>query len=450
MIDFFLKKFWKYRKAFGLSYFYFGLSITYFLRDGIGLAPGNSVFTAVFTLGPLFLVFPTNGFKTYLRPNYLAYLTSFCFLAWSFFYFVFYCPNIGWFTNIPNTLVNYTMVLGIFVLLLTVNLAELRENFVPVCFVVCTLGCVFLIYYLARNPAYVVGMRAAVTVGTEENHTANPHIYARSAYGGVFSAILLLKHPLSSFKKLIVIGGGFVCLLILILAQSMSSILAFGLAMTLYVYFNSRLSSVIFKSYQMLWNWRFLLIIGTMLYMSSTIWAKYQGPITNISQTVGGRVERIFSTLIKSDKIQKEPAYLTTDLSAAERVEHINQVSTEIQANIENNEYFLLIFGNGFDKLYIDSPFIEVYYAFGIFGAFFYFSALWIFIKSVFSEMKNPRSDVTALIAYYFMLPFIQNLTSGSSADFQRWVIFALIARFLIPRKILLKKSTEKHQEIFS
>ena len=72
-LDWLFNKFNKYRQSIGLSFFFGGLPLVYFLRDGLKLAQGSTAFTAGIAILSLLIAFPLNPKKLY-QANTLGYL----------------------------------------------------------------------------------------------------------------------------------------------------------------------------------------------------------------------------------------------------------------------------------------------------------------------------------------------------------------------------------------
>lgn len=443
-LDWLLNKFNKYRQSIGLSFFFTGLPMVYFLRDGLKLAPGSSAFTAAFTIFSLLLAFPQNPKRLY-STNTIGYLFCILYGIMALIYLALYAPNRGWFTNTPVEIVNQLVLFTALFIFAGISINTLKDSFVQFTLLFCVIGGLSLIYYIARNPAYVIGMRAAISFGDDGGmgSMGNPHIYAKSAYIGVVAGIVLLRNETRQLWRWVYYGSVFILLIVIGLCQSMAIVMVTGIFFALYFISNLK-TQTIYKSLKWVFGWQ-----GAILFLAITfgiyyIWVftRYDEAIVNVFNHIFERFEKIFITFFDSETAKK--VKFSGDDSASTRVDNIALVFKTLAKNLDKGNWFPIIFGHGYQQYYVDSPFIEMFHDMGIIG-FILFAGLHIVILYwIFKEMFNPTCDFTLMIAFGFLVTLIQNFTFGMPYDYGRWCAIAFVARFALSyKKVYFKKSLE-------
>ncbi|AFK05051.1 hypothetical protein Emtol_3925 [Emticicia oligotrophica DSM 17448] len=435
-LDWLFLKFNKYRQSLGLSFFFGGLPIVYYLRDGLKLAPGSSAFTAGFTILSLLIAFPLNPKKLY-QTNTIGYLMCILYAVMALLYLATYAPNRGWFTNTPVEVANQIVFLmGLFIFA-GVSINDLKSTFLYFTLFFCTLGGLSLLYYIARNPAYMFGMRAAISFGDDGGMASmgNPHIYAKSAYIGIISGVILLRNEARIIWRLAIMASVLVLIVVVGLCQAMAMVLVTGIFFFLYVVTHIKLQNI-YKGLKWLMGWQGLLIFFILLYFGFSLWTNqhYKGYIMVASDIIFERLERIVTSFFTdSDATAKITA--TVDASASTRVVNITNVFKNLDKNIENGNLFPIFFGHGYQEFYVDSPFIEMFHDLGIVGFLIFLTLHLIILKWIWKEIFNPTCDFTLMLSYFFLATLIQNFTFGMPYDYGRWCSMAFVARFALEYK---------------
>ena len=127
-LDWFLNRFNKYRQSIGLSFFFGGLPLVYFLRDGLKLAPGSTAFTAGLAILSLLLAFPQNPKRLY-HANTIGYLLCGLYGLIALTYLAIYSPNRGWFTNTPIEVGNQLVFLLAMFIFASISINTLKPHF---------------------------------------------------------------------------------------------------------------------------------------------------------------------------------------------------------------------------------------------------------------------------------------------------------------------------------
>jgi hypothetical protein len=90
-----------------------------------------------------------------------------------------------------------------------------------------------------------------------------------------------------------------------------------------------------------------------------------------------------------------------------------------------------LIFGNGYQDLYVDVPVVEAFNSLGLLGFILILTLLYQLSKFSILQIKNPESPTTEFIGYAFFYFLILSFTNGLIIDYNRWSFFVLVCRFL-------------------
>lgn len=435
-LDWLFNKFNKYRQSIGLSFFFGGLPLVYFLRDGLKLAQGSTAFTAGIAIISLLLAFPINPKKLY-QTNTLGYLMCILYGIIALSYLAAYAPNRGWFTNTPIEVGNQLVFLTAMFIFAGISINNLKSTFLYFTLIFCTLGGLSLLYYIARNPAYMFGMRAAISFGDEGGMSSmgNPHIYAKSAYIGIVAGVILFRSEARILWKTVILVSVLILIIVVGLCQAMAMVLITGIFFFLYFITNIKPNNI-YKILKWLMGWRGFIIFLVLTYIGFSLWnnAHYKGYFMVAIDIIGDRLGKIITSFFTdSDSIAKVKA--AVDDSASTRVVNITKVFTSFSKNIEDGNWFLIIFGHGYQEYYVDSPFIEMLHDLGIIG-FLIFSILQLVIlKWIWKEIFNPTCDFTLMLAYFFLATFIQNFTMGMPYDYGRWCTMAFVARFALNYK---------------
>lgn len=435
-LDWLFNKFNKYRQSIGLSFFFGGLPLVYFLRDGLKLAQGSTAFTAGIAILSLLIAFPLNPKKLY-QPNTIGYLMCILYGIMALAYLAAYAPNRGWFTNTPIEIGNQLVFLTAMFIFAGISINTLKSSFLYFTLVFCVLGGISLLYYIARNPAYMFGMRAAISFGDEGGMASmgNPHIYAKSAYIGIVAGMILLRSEARILWRTAIIGSVLILIVVVGLCQAMAMILITGIFFFLYFVSNIK-ANTIYKGLKWLMSWRGFVIFLLLAYIGFSLWNNvyYRQYFIVAFDIIGDRLGKIITSFFTdSDSVSKVKA--AVDDSASTRVVNITQVFTNLSKNVENGNWFLIFFGHGYQGYYVDSPFIEMFHDLGVIGFSIFAILHFIILKWIWKEIFHPTCDFTLMVAYFFLATFIQNFTMGMPYDYGRWCTLAFVARFALDYK---------------
>ena len=425
----------KYRQSIGLSFFFFGAPVVYFLRDGLKLAPNSSAFTAAFTILSLFVAFPLNIKKVY-QTNTLGYLLCISYSILAITYLAIYAPNRGWFTNTPVEAVYQTLILVSMFIFAGTSINSLKDDFLFFTLVFCVIGGLSLLYYLARNPMYVIGMRAAISFDGDDamSSMGNPHIYAKSAFAGIVAGMLMLKTETRFLWRIGIMGSVFLLTIVVALCQAMAVVLITGIFFFLYFLASINATSI-YKTLKWVFGWQGLLLFFGICYGIYYIWeyTRLDEYIINVSDLIYDRIERIVTTLLEPET--SKSVKLAGDDSASTRVENITAMFKTFNGNIEDGNWINVIFGNGYHHKYVDSPVFQTLNDLGIIGFTIFVTLHIVLMVWVVKEIFRPTCNFTQFIAFVFLVTLVQNITFGMPYDYQRWTAMIFVARFALNYK---------------
>ena len=442
-LDWLFNKFNKYRQSIGLSFFFGGLPIVYFFRDGLKIAPGSTVFTAGIAIVSLLIAFPLNPKKLY-QANTVGYLMCILYGMMALLYLATYAPNRGWFTNTPIEIGNQLVFLTAMFIFAGISINTLKSTFLYFTLIFCTVGGISLLYYIARNPAYMFGMRAAISFGDEGGMASmgNPHIYAKSAYIGIVAGVILLRSEKRLLWRIATMTSVGILLIVVGLCQAMAMILVTGAFFFLYFISNIKAHNI-YKILKWLTGWQGFIILLVLVYMGISIWnnSHYKEYFFFVTDIITERLSKIFTSFFTdSETVSRVKA--TVDDSASTRVVNITKVFTNFNRNVEKNNWFPVFFGHGYQDYYVDSPFIEMFHDLGIVGFLIFSVFHLVILRWIWKEIFNPTCDFTLMLAYFFLATFIQNFTMGMPYDYGRWCAMAFVARFALNYKTIQIKNT--------
>lgn len=429
-----IQKLLDYRDSIALSLFYFGAPTVYFLRDGVGLAPNSMIFTVLLLVGPMFLVFPFRSFKKLYEPNGITYTLGLLFLFFSAFYLIYYPYNRSATSKMVYELSVIGIIIYIYVLLTTVSIENLEKYFLQTAIFFSLIGSLALLYYVFKNPTFVVGsQRASISFNSKDKSaTGNPHIFAKGAFFGLIACFIFFKKSTIKLHQIISVVSGFIFVAVLFLTQAMSAIISSALFLMFYFIFNLNIKSTAKSILTLIKKWYvlvFLLFIG---YKAINYYQSHKAIIDTGTRYIEMRVNNLIETFLPSNKKKELNSYgPTRDDSANTRVKMVSIVKETFYKNYEDQKYHKLFFGNGYMALYVDVPILEVIHSFGLVGFIMFCLFFFMLAKYSFDEMRNPSTYITEFIAYGFIYFFVYTFTNGLIIDYNRWGYYALVCRFI-------------------
>jgi hypothetical protein len=432
-----LQYFLRYRKSLALSYFFFGAPITYFLREYVGLAPGSQAFTGALTFGALILAMPLFMPEKLFMPHLKGTLILGTYWFFTFLYMLLYSPHQGGFTSKNVEIIYFMVTLSIFLICLSISVNELKDNFLEVTLVLCVLGCLCLLFVVISDPTTLLSGRASITLsssdGDENRKGSNPHIYAKSAYAGLVCIALIAKNYKSLLAKIFFLGLGTCFIIVLGLTQSMQTFVA--LVIFLALFFILRLKPVnIYHATRWIFGYKGILL-GLLVYFSLSYvmeHTKYGNMIESATTYALSRAERIYVSVSG----QKTTKLDEIDYSAKGRMETISIAYDIFEKNLQKGYWLKIIFGNGYQHFYIDSPFIEAFNDLGIVGFLIFLTLHLVIISIMVREFLNPTTNFNSFLCYVMILTIVIQFVAGMPYDYTRYSMMAVLVRFCVPYSV--------------
>jgi hypothetical protein len=423
-----LNKFLANRDGFAVAMFLAGLPFIYFLRDGIKLAPANTFFGVFLLFFPYFLSLLFKDFSKFDMPNKVGITLLSIFILIGFTYFLLrdrYSAVDG-----TRELLTFVLIFILFFGTLFLRRESLNETFFYYVIFLSILGAVSLIYFTFTNPLYQFGQRAAIMLDEDGAKGGSPHTNSRGAFYGLIACVLVLKYK-NKFKIGFLIPSLTILLLfvVLFLTQTMLAILSAFIFLILFFYFNYSLKQVGTTIKFLFSKWYVLLALTFGIIKGISSLNKDSDFITPITKYTTYRLNNIMKSLV-DDKSGKK-AEVKGDESANTRIMLVGKVFERFEKNIEKGKVRYVLFGNGYNTMYIDVPHMEVLDSYGIFVFIFYSIMFFYFVKIAWREIRNPESMGTEFIAYAFIYYFVANFVAGIVIDYTRLGMYILLVRFV-------------------
>ncbi len=426
---FLINAFIKYRDGFALAVFLAGAPLVYFLRDGLAIAPSSSLFSMALLFSPLFFSLILKDYRYYYKPNGVTFKFLFILVLYMLAYL--YLKERYYMTYDLRTELLYYVLIGIVALnVVFMPDKSIGNSFIYIVVIICFLGCISLIYYVSKNPLYVIGQRASFGFG--EKFGGNPHINSRGAFVGIVVSILCLKYYKSIKLGLIApVVLIILCVVVLFLTQTMLAFLSTFMFICFFFFYNLSFSNVV-KTFKLFFTkWYVLALMAVGMGVLSYQFNKNQKLLDPAIHYFEVRLNNLSESLFETKKESAVKETPSGDDSANTRIHHFNKMLERIEDAIKKGNYHYVLFGQGYKFMYIDIPHLEMLDSFGLVGFFLYTLFFVRVLLMCFREMKNPDSIGTEFLAYIFLYYVIANFTAGQMLDYSRFGTIFIMARFL-------------------
>jgi hypothetical protein len=416
----------KYSRQFlGIFMVFMGSPLIFFFKEIAGFGGASTFTIGSLVLGMILMISPDDIFKKFYKPNLPLYRLASVFIAIALINFFFANPFYGYSANqyvFIRDLGNYMFIFTFFFLLLGVS-NDIKDYFLPIVVFLTFLGSVCLIYSMATNPYFVIGQRASVVFGDgSTTASGNPHVYARNAFGGVFASYLMLKNK-NFLWKIFSLANMVLSIVVLVLTQARSILLAFFFTVAIFCYYNISRQSVknvfvgIFKPQN------FILIC--LLFAGFSYFVSTQAKLVSIITMYYDAVTITFTKAILTATGMAEDTK-NIDYSAMGRVNSFAEFK-----KVLFETPWQLILGKGYRFLYMDIPLLETWIDCGII-AFISFSLMnFVIFKEALRAIKEGTNPLTTFLGYFYMCYFVGLFTGGEPYGTPYWFIFCVMIRFL-------------------
>ena len=415
----------KYSRQFlGIFIVFMGSPLIFFFKEVTGFGGGSAFTIAMLMLGLALMISPNELFRKFYKPFLPAYRLAVVFMSVILINFFFINPFYGYSANSSiflRDLINYASIFIFFILLLGVS-NEVKDYFLPIVVFLTFLGSVCLIYSMATNANFIIGQRASVVFGDgTTTASGNPHVYARNAFAGVFASYIMLKNK-NTLWKLFSLGNMLLSVIVLVLTQARSILLAFFFTMAIFLYYNVSTKSVksalknLFKPQNLFLITLFL--VGIIYFIST------QAKLVSIINLYYDAFSITFTKAILTATGMEDAK--TIDYSALGRV---NTFGSFKKVFFETP--WELILGKGYRFLYMDIPILETWIDCGIL-AFLSFALMnLVLFREALRAIKDGTNQLTTFLGYFYMCYFVTLFTGGEPYGIAYWFVFCVMIRFL-------------------
>jgi hypothetical protein len=423
-----LNKFLANRDGLAVATFLAGLPFIYFLRDGIKLAPANTFFAIFLLFLPYVLSLLFKDLRTFDMPNKVGITMLSIFILIGFSYFLLRDRYTA--VNGTREFLNFILIFILFFGTLFLRRESLNETFFYFVIFLSILGAISLIYFTFTNPLYQFGQRASIALDEKGATGGNPHINSRGAFYGLVASVLVLKYR-ERFKIGFIIPLLTILLLfvVLFLTQTMLAFLSAFIFLGLFFYYNYSFRQIGSTVKFLFSKWYVLLILSLGIVKGVSSLDKDSDFITPISKYMTYRFTNIMKSFGSEEDGKKVAA--KGDDSANTRIMLVGKVFERLEKNIEKGKVRYVVFGNGYQSLYVDVPQMEVLDSYGIIIFIFYSIMFFYLVKIAWKEIKKPESMGTEFIAYAFIYYFVANFVAGVVVDYTRLGMYILLVRFV-------------------
>ncbi|GAB4024312.1 hypothetical protein [Spirosoma koreense] len=402
-----------------------GYPLIFFFRDALRFAPGSSTFTALcFGMG-LIMMIPFTVLRRLYRPNEQLFWVGIAFLLLSITYMYVY-PEPGG-SDKPRELIWYAFIFIFLFLLISIPNDIIRVAIPVIVFftLVSNLG---LIYSLIKDPSWAIGQRATIVLNNSDDGSGNPHVFARNAYMGVVACAIWLMRPDTNFLfRLLSLFAGILNIIILVLTQTRSSVVALLVATALFMAINVRPAQIrtairgLFRPIPIIVMAAG--VIGVILFFRryGDVYSVLYGYVLNFMDR---NLENIYAFLGLHAKGVDYRAAL--DDSVANRANNFNFLLNTFLGHAH-----MLIFGYGYKFSYLDVPIMEAFTDLGLAGLLLFGGINVMVLRQCIRVMYQNPNPWNTFLAYFYILVFVQVFTGGRPFEVTFWFPLALMIRFM-------------------
>lgn len=402
-----------------------GYPLTFFLKETLRLAPGNTNFTAVFLLLGLLLMVPSTALKKLYAPNMPVFQALMAFIIMCVVYsFLFNEVAVG---ERSKDLIYYFFVVMFMVLLINIP-NEVTEQIVIVGVLFTLVSNLGLVYALMTDPEWTLGQRAAIQFGEPGERMGNPHVFSRNAQIGLLCCLMWGNRLNQAFYiKIVALLLTMFNIVILMLTFSKSAILSSVMTAVIYMAVNIRhtspqklLKTLTSPISLIVISMPFLALIGLII-LKPQIW----DIITLYGDMIFGRFSENILALLGAENDKGQLAEL--DGSSVNRVMSWTYVTYAVIGDPLG-----LIMGYGYKFFFMDIPVLETLINQGLFGFLLYAFVFYRLGKAALQvAYHGGHSEVEVMAAYLFFFFLVSYFTGGRPYEMATLHPLCLFTRFL-------------------
>ncbi|MFD1143391.1 hypothetical protein ACFQ4C_19840 [Larkinella insperata] len=401
-----------------------GYPLIFFFKESLRLAPGSTAFTAAFLGLGYLLMIPTTIFRKLYRCNPFLLKFGVVFLIFSIISMYVY-PATFFDTYTQDML--YYLYIFVFLFLLINIPNDIIEVFIPITVAFAVVSNLALVYALLTDPTWTIGSRAAIQYGEGEYRTGNPHVFARNALICVVACGIWVTQPKTNFlARIFALFSGVFSMGILVLTQVRSSILALGIIIFLFLFFNVRPAQI--KSLlRQLVRPASLVILGLVFIGISyfirrnyDLYAVLYGYAVAFIERNMENVYAVFG-LKASDNFSA-----SLDASASNRATSFLYLRILLEGHLN-----VILYGQGYKSVYLDVPLLEALVNHGFVGFVIFACLILSMLVYSLKAMRDNPDPLSTFLAYFYIYMFVQMFTVGRPYEMAHWQPLCMMIRFI-------------------
>lgn len=404
-----------------------GYPLIFFFRETLKLAPGSTAFTALSLAFGLVLMVPFTVLRKLYRPNVTMFWFGISFILLCIFY-MFIFNGDPFFKDYDRDMIYFVYILVFMFLLINVP-NDIIPWFVTVVVLFTLVSNLGLIYSLITDTTWSIGQRATISLHNgQDEGSGNPHAFSRNAYmGAIACGVWLVRPKTNVLFRLLTIFALVINIAVLVLTQTRSAILAFIIAVVLFLYLNVRPTQIrqaarsLVKPVPIL-----VMVVGLMgvFYFFQRYFTVYLVLYDYVTSFSERNLETLYALLgLKSQGAQYKAVL---DDSTANR-----SGSASFLRNVIYGHQYKLILGYGYKFLYLDIPIMEALTNFGIMGLVLFGGVNSMALYHSWNVMRRNPNPLSTFLAYFYLLILVQVFTNGRPNEISFWFPLALMTRFI-------------------
>ncbi len=419
------------RMAFGICIVVDGYPLIFFFKETLKLAPGSTVFSAVFLSLGFILMVPFSIFRRLYKPNYTLFGLCIGFLVVTTLYMFLY-TSVGY-NSVGTDLIYYVYILIFLFLLINVP-NDVLEDIIPVMIIFSLISNIALVYALMKDPFWVVGQRASITYGgdTPEDRSGNPHIFARNALIGIIGSLVwAFRGKTNGMVRILCLINSLISLAILILTQTRSSIIAVFLMIFAFLVFNVRADRIRTVG-RALTRPATLITIAVFIVLANVAISRFFDLYSILYGYVVGFAEKNLENIYALLGMKVNNQTVVLDDSAANR-----STSATFLMNVLVGHIQTLFVGLGYKAMYLDIPIVESLINHGFVGFILFGGFNLVTGYYAIGAIRTNAHPFSSFLGYFYLYLFVLALSGGRPYDTSFWHPFGLMIRFLGVEKYL-------------
>ncbi len=406
-----------------------GSGFIFFIRTLLPTLGNPSLITLLFQGLSLLFMFTNRSFKTLYKGNYILFLSFSLFMLYATIFFVLKNGEPGYkYMNILYLTLSTIYLILLHQLDYSLSKYLLKSILILTCLI--NLG---LIYSIATNPYYVIGMRATVSFASNDSNvfTGNPHIYARNALNSlIVSLIFLFRYKESKLLSYVFYWICFllsIAVLFLTLVKTAIVIAPFIIILIFFsnkgIYDNSKLMKEN--------STKRLKIVSSLVILLILMFSFNLNKLIDLLNNYGNIGINLLNNSINTILGSSAEGNSVVDSSTLTRVQNLNYVK-----DLFTNHPMFFIFGNGFRYFYVDVPIVELFLNFGVIGLGLY--CFWLFLLYFFSfkNISENQDSFQLFISVYIISTTVSLFTQGRPMEYGTYIHAAFFIRFLYTHKL--------------